>query len=71
MVTNVLRLVKNEESNADALDNVVAMHPVTELNLVELDNISEISSGVMSAAAESCVNGVCSLSWKPNRPSAA
>jgi len=67
----VLRLVENEESSLDAVDNVVSLHPATELNLVELDNITEISAGASAGAAEQCVNGVCSLNWKPNRPSAA
>ena len=67
----VLRLVEEEDSIQGAIDNVIALHPATELNVVELDNIAELTPSVVNAAAEPCVNGVCSITWKPTRPSAA
>ena len=69
-MSKVLRLIHNDESDG-AIDNVVALHPVTELNLVEFDNIVEIVAHPATGAAEQCVDGVCSINWKPNRPSVA
>lgn len=72
----MLRLIQNEVADAEALDNVVALHPstehnVAELNVVELDNIVEMAPHSGTANAEACVDGVCSINWKPQRPSAA
>ncbi|CAN5587294.1 hypothetical protein BH10CYA1_BH10CYA1_23250 [soil metagenome] len=66
----MLRLIQNEKSS-DQIDNIVELHPVTELNLVELDNIVGITAHHATAATESCADGVCSINWKPSRPSAA
>ncbi|MBS1953176.1 MAG: hypothetical protein JST89_03265 [Cyanobacteria bacterium SZAS-4] len=66
----MLRLVEQEDSQG-AVDNVISLHPVVELNIVELDNVSEIVPSAGITAAEPCVDGVCSINWKPSRPSAA
>jgi hypothetical protein len=71
---NVVQLRKNEQLEDFMLvTNVVELHKsTTSLNLVELDNIVELTSPESNSDDSSeCANGVCSVSWKPNRPTAA
>jgi len=73
--SNVVQLRKNKQlEDFTLVTNVVELHKSTTtfLNLVELDNIVELTSPESDSDDTSqCANGVCSVSWKPNRPTAA
>jgi hypothetical protein len=70
---NVVQLRHYEQLEDFTLPtNVVELHKAASLNLVELDNIVELTSAESdSEELSECANGVCSVSWKPNRPTAA
>jgi len=59
--------------DADVMHNVVALHSGPILNIVEaIDAQSgEIAPEGSVDNAASCIDGVCSINWKPRRPTAA
>ena len=67
---NVIAL---NSDNQLQVDNVIALHHHRDLNIVVLNNVSEIKATAVAedVQMEPCVNGVCSLGWKPTKPTAA
>jgi len=70
---NVLQMQENMGIDADVMHNVVALHSGPILNIVEaIDAQSgEIAPEGSVDNAASCIDGVCSINWKPRRPTAA
>jgi len=70
---NVLQLRDNMDADADVMHNVVALHAGPILNIVEaIDAPSvDIAHDRSVGSAASCIDGVCSIDWKPRRPTAA
>ncbi len=69
-VTNVVEL-----TNIVDLDNVIEINSAIELSSLnsgcELSNVTEFTPADNSETETACMHGVCSISWKPNRPTAA
>jgi hypothetical protein len=78
---NVFQLRKRtavELNNVVGLTNIVALGNIIELNSTvelscddELINVIELACADHSQTAPACMNGVCSINWKPKRPTAA
>ncbi|HEY9677815.1 MAG TPA: hypothetical protein V6C76_07385 [Drouetiella sp.] len=75
---NNVVLFHSTESISVVSNNIVSMTHAVDLHVVESDNVLDLATALVDVAVDateeaggSCTNGVCSVSWKPKRPTAA
>ncbi len=74
IVVEVSNLVELTKDIAE-VNNVIELNSVAELSSLssacEVINVVELTPVESSETAPACMNGICSINWKPKRPTAA